>query len=652
MEARATTSTDPLIGKIVSERYRVLERIGRGGFGTVYRVQHVRLDRILALKVLFEHSLQNPRTIKRFEREARATCRIGHENIVEITDFARDAKIGYYYVMEFLEGETLAQRLKALGPMSMRPLLHIALQMCDALATTHVKGIVHRDLKPDNVFLVRRPRDPDFVKILDFGIAAIGDQEEDVPRLTRHGIMLGTPAYMAPEQAEGQAVDHRADIYSFGILLYEMATGQLPFKSGSVVDLHRPASADPPSSVRPDLAIPAALDRIVVRALRRNQSERYQHIRETFEDLRALQQELGLAPGVPAVVVDSPPPLPRETSAATDPEWLDDEAVILEDEPTRTELDDPPPTLELSQEQRQRLAKKPSAMPPPPRAGSDSEDAVRTVERSGVHVTPPATATPSDRPLDRTLPSLTPPALALGQPAPVERKDERASSKNEPTERVPRTSDAPRTSLWDRPWLLMVVGFAIPVAIYASVQRSGRAAPTPPETAPVSEPAPPPPGERAHVPAAPAAVTLPKGGRRQAEDETTRRSDTGAVLAHAAPAPVAPVSAPTTARRDEPSLEDARRTRRDEDAHAAMIVLELKTEPPGATIEVTGSPKTTSPATLRLPRGPDGVDALVTLPGYAPLKRRLATDRDATITLKLVKKGKGGGGTGNTYDLY
>ena len=128
------TPVDPLIGTIVSERYRILERIGRGGFGAVYRVQHVRLDKILALKVLFEHAHQNPRMIKRFEREARATCRIGHENIVEITDFARDRSIGYYFVMELLEGETLGERLQKLGPMPAARVVHIAKQMADALA--------------------------------------------------------------------------------------------------------------------------------------------------------------------------------------------------------------------------------------------------------------------------------------------------------------------------------------------------------------------------------------------------------------------------------------------------------------------------------------------------------------------------------------
>ena len=335
LEDRAP-AVDPLIGKIISERYRVLERIGRGGFGAVYKVQHIRLDKTLALKVLFEHSHQNPRMIKRFEREARATCRIGHDNIVEITDFARDRRVGYYFVMEYLEGETLCDRLRTLGPMPTPSLIHVGCQIADALAATHGKGIVHRDLKPDNIFLVRK-RSEDFVKVLDFGIAAMGDLEEDVPRLTRQNMMLGTPAYMSPEQAEGRPPDHRADIYSLGIILYEMATGAVPFRNGAslaVLEMHRSTPPTPPRTARPDLDIPQAVERIILRALRKPVAQRYQTMREVYNDLVALGREMDMS-GVdgrrPDVLVDRPPPLPRDDVDTEEPEWLDEDLVLMDD---------------------------------------------------------------------------------------------------------------------------------------------------------------------------------------------------------------------------------------------------------------------------------------------------------------------------------
>ena len=328
---------DPLIGKIISERYRVLERIGRGGFGAVYKVQHIRLDKTLALKVLFEHTHQNPRMIKRFEREARATCRIGHDNIVEITDFARDRRVGYYFVMEYLDGETLSERLRKLGPMPAARMVHIGCQIADALAATHSKGIVHRDLKPDNTFLVRKRHEEDFVKVLDFGIAAMGDLEEPGPRLTRHGAMLGTPAYMSPEQAEGKPADHRADIYSLGIILYELATGKVPYRNAAamaVLEMHRSTEPVPPRKARPDLDLPPALEQVILRCLRKPVTQRYQSMREVYNDLVTVSQRIDMSSVLgrrPDLRVDTPPPPPPDDVEVEEPEWLDEDLVLLDD---------------------------------------------------------------------------------------------------------------------------------------------------------------------------------------------------------------------------------------------------------------------------------------------------------------------------------
>jgi serine/threonine-protein kinase len=275
--------------------------------------------------------------IKRFEREARATCRIGHENIVGITDFARDSRVGYYFVMEHLVGETLGSRLQKLGPMPSPQIIHVACQIADALAATHAKGIVHRDLKPDNVFLVRKRDENSFVKILDFGIVGMADMDDAQPRLARHEAMRGTPAYMSPEQAEGQNPDHRSDIYSLGIMLYELATGQVPYRNAAalaVLEMHRSSEPTPPREARPDLEILPALERIILRALRKSPAQRYQSMREVYNDMVNLSQQIdmrGVMGRLPEHRVDGPPTPAPEDIETEEPEWLDEDLVLLDD---------------------------------------------------------------------------------------------------------------------------------------------------------------------------------------------------------------------------------------------------------------------------------------------------------------------------------
>jgi len=218
-----------LVGRTVGERYRILGRIGEGGMGTVYLCEHIALGKRMAVKVLRPEFSRDEELLRRFQHEARAASQIGQENIIDVFDFGHTAEGSAYFVMEALEGESLGRILTREGPMSLQRALPILMQICRALGAAHQRGIVHRDLKPENVFVVRREDGADFVKVLDFGISKSALASE-AKRLTRAGSIIGTPEYMSPEQAAATSVDHRSDIYGFGVVAYEMLTGRLPFQ--------------------------------------------------------------------------------------------------------------------------------------------------------------------------------------------------------------------------------------------------------------------------------------------------------------------------------------------------------------------------------------------------------------------------------------
>jgi serine/threonine-protein kinase len=255
---------DP-VGTCLNERYRVKRQIGVGGIGVVFEAEHVELGRRVAVKVLHASRCEHSEALERFRIEARAASRIRHPNIVDVFDFGttRDGQI--YLAMEYLEGRDLAQLLSDVKQLPLPRALSIAHQVCDALAAAHEAGILHRDLKPDNIFLVNRDGADDFVKVLDFGVAKIADSAMEV---TKRGQAVGTPEYMAPEQASGQRVDARSDVYAFGVILYEMLAGQLPHDGDTVLEVFHARTAGPPpplSHLRSE--VPAALSRLVMRAL-------------------------------------------------------------------------------------------------------------------------------------------------------------------------------------------------------------------------------------------------------------------------------------------------------------------------------------------------------------------------------------------------
>jgi serine/threonine protein kinase len=313
------TAFDSLIGQTLDGRYYVQKKLGEGGMGVVYAVKHAVIERPLAIKVLKREVMRDSATIQRFVQEAKAASRIGHPNIVDVTDFGKTPDGMTYSVMEFVDGTTLSKTIKHAAPMPPARAVRIAAQIARALVAAHGKGIVHRDLKPENVFLVDRDGRPDFVKIVDFGIAKVLPVEgaQAGPRLTRAGSVFGTPEYMAPEQAAGRNdTDGRVDIYALGTILYEMLVGRVPHKGDSMIRTIAMQMLDPivpPSKVNPDLPIPKELEAIVMKALEKKREDRY----ATMGDfLSALEQQILRLADAPTF---SLPPVPPGADPALAP---------------------------------------------------------------------------------------------------------------------------------------------------------------------------------------------------------------------------------------------------------------------------------------------------------------------------------------------
>jgi eukaryotic-like serine/threonine-protein kinase len=335
-EAEADTEAGPsLVGTVLAGRYRIERLLGSGGMGSVYRAEHVLMRKACAVKVLHREMTQVKEVVARFEREAVAAARIEHPNVATATDFGQLENGSFYLVLEFIEGRSLSQLIAEAGALNEERALLIARQISDALAAAHAAGIVHRDLKPDNVMLVSKEGASDFVKVLDFGIAKLKIEEPgpNEQALTRLNTVMGTPEYMSPEQARGEPVDHRADLYTVGVILYEMLSGSSPFRHEEfVVVLTKKLTEDAPP-------LPAHVStrtrELVSALLQRTPDQRPQSAVELVSRIDVI---LGYSPA-PASVAFAPlsAQLPRRTSnvafantvvgeavpTPTSPSWLE-----------------------------------------------------------------------------------------------------------------------------------------------------------------------------------------------------------------------------------------------------------------------------------------------------------------------------------------
>ncbi|NVB37115.1 serine/threonine protein kinase [Pseudenhygromyxa sp. WMMC2535] len=296
---------DPSRRPLIAGRYRVLRQIGRGGMASVYAALDIRLRRMVALKVLTEESSNRPQLLRRFMREAQVVARMRHPNVVEVLDFGSSRAGVVYLTMELLHGEDLRRTLEREGPLPWSRVLALMLQICAGLEVAHREGVVHRDLKPGNCFRVLEDGH-ESIRLVDFGIALCLDDTLG-ERLTMEGHILGTPEYMSPEQARGEAVDRRSDIYSAGLILGEMLTGALPFEARTPSAMLAAHIYEPPRSLErlaeaAGVELPPGLEAIYARALSKNPDERYQSAAALADDLRRLAtlSELGAPTREPA----------------------------------------------------------------------------------------------------------------------------------------------------------------------------------------------------------------------------------------------------------------------------------------------------------------------------------------------------------------
>ncbi|MEM1416432.1 MAG: protein kinase [Myxococcota bacterium] len=284
------TSQDKLVGTTIDGRYEVESVLGEGGMGLVYKSRHIVLNKPLAVKVLRPDVSRDDEIITRFRQEAQSASAIGNQHIIDISDFGTLPDGSTYFVMEYLEGTDLTGAIEE-GVLEPVRVVHIAKQLCQALGAAHDAGIVHRDLKPDNIYLIRRGGDSNFVKVLDFGIAKVGGSSS---KLTRAGQVFGTPHYMSPEQCSGSGVDHRTDVYALGIILYEMCTGAVPYDADNLMGIltkHLYEPPVPPRQVVPSL--PEDLEAVILKAIAKSADARYQSMLELLEDLQRVEQGVG-----------------------------------------------------------------------------------------------------------------------------------------------------------------------------------------------------------------------------------------------------------------------------------------------------------------------------------------------------------------------
>ncbi|HMA91706.1 MAG TPA: serine/threonine-protein kinase, partial [Polyangiaceae bacterium] len=293
----ADEATDPTIGSVLAERYLIRALIGEGGMGKVYAGEHVLMRKRVAIKILHRELTTIADVVQRFEREAMAAANIDHPNVAAATDFGHLPDGSVFLVLEYVQGISLRSEI-ASGPLETVRALHIARQIASGISSAHARGIVHRDLKPENVMLVERAGDPDFVKVLDFGIAKVrirqlSDRESVRPGeiITKVGMIFGTPEYMAPEQALGEDADGRADQFSLGVILFEMLAGRRPYRSLNQVGILGQQLKGPPpklAEIAPSVSAAEEIDQILAKMLATDREQRFASAQEVVEALEAV----------------------------------------------------------------------------------------------------------------------------------------------------------------------------------------------------------------------------------------------------------------------------------------------------------------------------------------------------------------------------
>ncbi|HEX7836847.1 MAG TPA: serine/threonine-protein kinase [Kofleriaceae bacterium] len=386
---------DPLVGTVLDQRFRVEAQLAAGGFGAIYRATDVLSDAEVALKVLLPKVARDPMVVARFRREGKTLASLRDPHTITAYELGEAPDGTLYIVMELLRGESLYQRFRALGPMPWRRVLHIARGVCSSLAEAHALGIVHRDLKPANIHLEDRDGDPDFVKVLDFGIAKIvqGNGLENT-QLTQAGQMIGTVDYMSPEQMIGGELTPASDIYTLGVVIYEMITGKTPFADvKAATAILAAVLTRTPEPLSSHVPVPARLDSIIARCLERDQENRYTDVADLVEALAAVAATGRSTPAVPAA---------------------DFEQTVLTTEATRIDVritESPAPVLDARGPRRRlpdAFEEAPTALPPPPVHGAHARGSQRAIDARGFpapYAAPPMPIAPPVRPAAYTPPS-------------------------------------------------------------------------------------------------------------------------------------------------------------------------------------------------------------------------------------------------------
>ena len=317
-----TESEDPLLGRILNGKYRIVEEIGSGAMGTVYHGEHLGLRKKVALKVLHPDLQVGEDSLQRFQREGIAAGKFNHPGAIQIFDFDRDGQV-IYLAMEFVEGVNLKVFLRQKGRISPPGAVDVMTQMLSVLAEAHRQGIIHRDLKPDNIMVMPSATGQLSIKVLDFGLSKLVDKRSDGSMQTQVGRILGTPLYMAPEQCAGEEVDLRSDLYAAGLIFYEMLVGITPFPDESTTEiLFTRATREAPSVTEshPDLKLSLDIDEILHRSMARRREDRYQSASEMLDALEAIRHDVIGMPGARPAPATAPNPFPVGTSPGSSPE--------------------------------------------------------------------------------------------------------------------------------------------------------------------------------------------------------------------------------------------------------------------------------------------------------------------------------------------